>query len=1278
MRKLAAFLAAQSLSLLLCASAFAQTAATSTVAGTITDDNGAVISGAEVEMLDASNNQSRKVTTNAEGKYNFPSVVPGTYRVTVKQSGFKNSQIPAFKVDISKAYTLDLTMNVGNVGETVEIVAGTALELQKLDATVGNVIGGETLKNIPTLSRDTTALMLYQPMVAPSVSGDSTGGQVAGARSDQNTFNLDGGDATSNTEGNGGYNSGFTAVPRAVVPTPAESIQEFRVSTNNASANFGRSAGAQVAIETKRGTNSLHGSAYWYHQNDNLNANSWVRNRTRTKNPELKDNRYGFSLGGPIIKDKTFIFGHYEGRRFPRSSDALRLVPTSTLKQGILRFRDGTNNIVSYDLKTSTQCAGGKCDPRGLGLSPAVKAVWDLLPAGNDPATGDGLNYIGYRVPVGNPLTEDFAVARLDHHFSEKWQWMGSYRYGRTLEPVLSQIDITNGKNQAVANSPLQPRYVVSRLTGQLTNTLVNEFTFNYLRHWWEWSRVAPRPAASGPAGALAIAGEGLNSFVDEPINVDTQNARSRAWNGRDFTFTDNLSWAKGNHSFTFGGKLMHQSFYHQRDDKVVGGLTSLVYQIENGNQAIIGGAYRPPTCGAGVTTNCIASGDIAAWDKLYAATLGIMDRATQLFTRNGQLQPEPAGSFLKENVTVKAYEAYAADSWRFRPSLTFSYGLAYNIQQPPTEKQQKQTLLLAGGQVLTTRDFLAQRQAAAQAGRSFNPELSISNVNSLGRKYPYDPDYNNFSPRAAVAWSPNISDGFMGKLFGGNKTVLRGGYSLAYDRINGVGIVMIPILGIGYGQLASCLGPSKNAAGQVVCTSAPTDATNAFRIGVDGNSVPIVPAGAPTLPIVPGKKDPFELLSFQIDARRKVGRNHSADFTIQRELPGGMVIEAGYVGRFSRGLYQGLDLNQVPFFMKSTSSNQTFAQAYDAVALALRAGQTVATQPWFEEMLRGSSFCPATSTCTAEVARRYSAQFVNGNVYTIFSNLNNSLVTGPALSRSQVEVLYMITDLGRSNYNATFFSLQKRASKGLTFALNYTISQSLDQKGYNQSSLGAATNAYDLDFDYGPSLFDRRHIFNGYFNYELPFGKGQRFSTGSLADKIIGGWRLSGIVTAASGLPLEFAQGTGQEFGAAFLFGNAVGMIQRSGGLFSASRTNGVVGSNNIGTNAAGAGSGINAFSNPEAVYNSFRRVEISRDTRVGRGVLRGLPRWNVDLSVGKRTALTEKVSMAISADFTNAFNRVEFGDPNLNFTNPRAFGVLNSQINLPRYIQLGLRFEW
>jgi hypothetical protein len=1275
---------------------FAQTSATASVSGTITDASGAVIAGAEIEFLDSSTNQSRRVTTNGEGRYQLPSILPGVYKVTVRQRGFRTTQVPAFKVDISKAYTLDLTMAVGDVGETVEIVAGAALELQRADATIGNVIGGETLKNLPSLSRDTTALVLFQPLVAPQAGGegDGTGGQVAGARSDQNTFMLDGGDASSNTEGNGGYNSNFTAVPRAVVPTPAESIQEFRVATNNAGANFSRSAGAQVALETKRGTNALHGSAYWYHQNDNLNAASWTNKRTLAQNisdperrakiqkPELKDNRYGFSLGGPIIRDKTFIFGHYEGRRFPKSEEFLRLVPTNELKNGILRFRDAAGSIVSYNLASSTACAGGRCDPRGLGISPVVKSVWGLLPAGNDPSAGDGLNYIGYRATTPIPLTEDFAVARLDHQFSDKWQFMGSYRYARTIEPSRAQVDITNGKNEAKASSPLQPRYVVAGLTGQLSSTMVNEFRFNYLRHWWEWARSSPAPQVNGTAAALAIAGEGLNSFIDEPINVDTQNARSRVWNGRDFNFQDNLSWVKGSHSFNFGGKILHQSFFHQRDDKVVGGLTSLVYQIEDGANAIISSAFRPPTCGSGVTTNCVQSGDITAWNKLYAATLGVMDRAAVLLTRDGSLNPQPPGTPLRENVTVKAYEAYASDTWRWKPSLTFSYGLSYNIQQPPTERQQKQTLLLADGKVLETESFLRQRQEAALAGRAFNPELTVQNVAGLNRKYPYDPDYNNFSPRFAAAWNPSFSDGWLGRLVGQNKTVLRGGYSLAYDRINGVGIVMIPILGIGYGQLSSCQGP--NRAGQ--CVGA-TTADTAFRIGVDGSSVALPSVARPTLPLVPGKKDPFELLSFQIDVRRSVGRNHSADFTIQRELPGNMMVEVGWVGRYARGLYQGLDLNQVPFFMKTPGGNQTFAQAYDALAGQIRGGINPTTNPgaitsqeWFEKTLAGSTYCTGQPSCTVGVARAFAGQIDAGQVYTIFRafNIANAFVTGPVIGRNQIEALYMITDLGRSNYNAFFVSLQKRASGGLTFAFNYTLSKSLDQRGFNQSNLGASTNAFDLDYDYGPSLFDRRHIVNSYFNYELPFGKGKNFSTGNWLDQVIGGWRVSGAFVATSGLPYEFTQGTGQEFGQAFLFGNPTGLLQTSGSSFKVTRNTGVVGSNNIGTNAAGSGSGINAFGNPEEVYKSFRRVNLATDTRHGRGLLRGFSRWSFDLSLGKRIAITEQVNLGFTADFTNVFNQVQLSDPSLNFTNPRGFGVITGQYNRPRFIQLGLRFEF
>ncbi|MFN2517406.1 MAG: hypothetical protein ABR556_14445, partial [Pyrinomonadaceae bacterium] len=176
----------------------------------------------------------------------------------------------------------------------------------------------------------------------------------------------------------------------------------------------------------------LHGSAYWYHQNDNLNANTFTRNRLGQINPELKDNRYGFTLGGPIIKDKTFIFGHYEGRRFPQTGERVRYVPTDTLRQGILRFRDAAGNIVSYNLATSTQCAGGVCDPRGVGISPVIRSIYNLMPVGNDTSVGDGLNTIGFRTTIPFTLKEEFVVGRIDHNISKNWQFMTSYRYGHT------------------------------------------------------------------------------------------------------------------------------------------------------------------------------------------------------------------------------------------------------------------------------------------------------------------------------------------------------------------------------------------------------------------------------------------------------------------------------------------------------------------------------------------------------------------------------------------------------------------------------------------------------------------------------------------------------------------------------------------------------------------------------------------------------------------------------------------------------------------------------
>src|SRR5262249_21161428 len=221
-------------------------------------------------------------------------------------------------VNVAKSYTYDATLEIKAGVEVIEVTAAVTAELQTTDAVVGTVVGGQTLMHLPTLQRDTRELLTLQPGSTPYEStngggfGDS-GGTVAGARSDQNAFNLDGIDITDNVIAGGG-----NQVP--IIPIGVEATDEFRVGVTNNNASFGRASGGQINVISKSGTNTLHGSGYWYHQNSALNANTWDLNHTpdffaktpNTKKPSEHDNRGGFTFGGPFWKDKTFFFGNYE------------------------------------------------------------------------------------------------------------------------------------------------------------------------------------------------------------------------------------------------------------------------------------------------------------------------------------------------------------------------------------------------------------------------------------------------------------------------------------------------------------------------------------------------------------------------------------------------------------------------------------------------------------------------------------------------------------------------------------------------------------------------------------------------------------------------------------------------------------------------------------------------------------------------------------------------------------------------------------------------------
>ncbi len=1274
----------------------AQTAASATVLGTVRDPSQAVVPGADVKLENRAINFAATHSTNTSGQYVFPGVPPGTYTIAVQMKGFRTSTVADLKVDVAKSYTVDFQLELGQVSEVVQVEAGARVDLQTTDATIGNVLPGAVLQRLGNLTRSAVEFLTLQPGVMPAT-GANTGGAVTGSRSDQSTFSLDGIDITENSIGGGGN-------LQPIIPIQIETVEEFRVGVANPNATFGRSAGGQVAVVSRRGSNAFHGQAFWTHQNDNLNANSWTNNRNKIKKAELKDNRFGGSFGGPIWRGKTFVYGSYFGRRFPQTFDIARAVPSDTLRQGILRFRDAAGNIVSYNLASSMLCGSGnnqKCDPRGLGISPTVVALWKQLPAANDLSSGDQLNTQGFRSTVGAPLKTDTENFRLDHNFTSKWRFGGSYIYSRTLQSSASQLDIRNGQVKAAATLPGRQDAIITNLVGEITPHLTSTFRFGFVRDRNNNLRTTPAASAtelaiSGTntaAGFVALLqGPGstglsnlLSGGLDSPVDVDTQRARTQGNINKNFQYVEDMSWIKGTHTFQFGANVRHLPTLHLRNDKVVGSLSSLVALLDKSTFTTIPDTARPPTCSSSVTINCLASGDVSQWNRLYAATLGITDRVTILTTRDGSLKPQPFGTPLIADTTLNAYEFYFQDTWRVRPSLTFTYGLAYQWQTPPKEKDGKQTLLIdkATGEFINSSTYLAQKRQAALQGQVFNPDLAYVPIGSSGRGNVFDIDRNNWGPRLSAAWNPSFQDGVLGRLFGDRKTVVRGGFGIVYDRINTVQSVIIPTLGVGFAQTISINGPKCNAtgAGGTGCNTASGTFSpeNAFRVGVDGN-IPLPTVPAASIPIVP-KKLFSELLSFQVDPKAKVGMNKMGDLTIQRELPWNLLLEVGWAGRWASNLNQSKNLNGVPFFFKDPKSGQSFAQAFDALATQIRSGvkaSAVTPQPWFENLVGAGG--------TVTVAQSFGQELTDGLLSDMWQfGLDFLLPQAP--NNQQVLELFMRTDGGISNYQGLLVSLRRRMSHGLYFDVNYTLSRSRDQVGAVQNTAGYFPNPYDPNTDYGPSFFDRTHVFNATMYYELPFGRGHRFGSWNHTDRIFGGWYLTNIFTASSGLPLIVTQ-SDQTFGGGENFAFNTGSIPTvSPGSFGNSTHFGATGSNGIGTNSdpKKGGSGINLFADPAAAFNSFRRVLLSQDGRSGRGnPLRGFPKWNLDLSLGKRTNITERLNIVFHADFFNIFNHVDFNDPSLDLRRPSSFGVVTSQFVPPnrnagsRWIQLGLNINF
>jgi len=1311
--------------LLIVSSAWGQATSSSSVSGLVTDQQKAAVPGAEVTLVDATTNNVLVAKTNNDGRYAFIDVGSGVYKVTVSKTGFSTVQTDALEVVIGETLTYNATLQVGSTATTIEVVATGAAELVTSNSAVGSSLSGSILQDLPNMGRDISTLAVLQP-------GVSLTGYTAGAVSDQNTYQIDGGNASDDMAGNvTSYQTNFVgmggtqtnAAPSANIPTPVESVEEFKVSTFNQTADFNNSIGSQVQVATKRGTNQFHGALYGYYFATNiLAANSWANDHTADPAKGLAytpivpnhRGRFGTSIGGPATPKfwggKTYFFFNYEGERFPNNSTYEALVPTATLKAGVIQVPNAAGTYVGYNLNpvpvtvngvtyAPATCAGNAlCDPRGIGISPTVSAIWNKFePTANDltGAVGDSQNTAGYLSQVSAPLTQNTYVGRIDHDFGQNWRLMTSYRYSKIVSLTTNQVDIggalsgdTFGQPKATDPRTQLPSYFVAGFSGSITPNLISDFRFSYQREFWVWTDAGAPPQLPGLGAAVEIAPGNSTVFESAsaliPYNVNTQSTRTRFWDGHDSFMHEDLTWIKGKHLVQYGVAYQRNFDYHTRNDNGVSTDANTVYGVGSTNINFTNSPYIPST---------VPSGQQSLYEELYSEVLGLVTQTQVAYTRSGAaLNLAPVGTPAFDKSTIPYYNGYVSDTWKLRPNLTMTYSLGYALEMPPTEQLGKQTVLVnASDQPISATSYLAARQAAALAGQVYNPTIGYALVGNVSpaQKYPYNPYYKEFSPRFSLAWNPKYSDGILGKVLGNGNTVIRGGYSRIYGRLNGVNLVLTPLLGVGLIQAVQCQDPLPNNSCAGVGGATPA---NVYRIGVDGNTpylpVPSATLAQPYFPGVGGNTAGGD--SSSLDPNFRPNRTDNLNFSIQRQLSSKTILEVGYIGRIIRNELIETDLDSVPYM--TTLGGQSFAQAYAATYTAIANGtaaSAIPVQPFFESALGGatSATCKAYGSCTAYVATVDTSLIKNTQVSDLWSALNNAASwqlgrTNISSSPSQAASIELLNTNGYGNYNAGYLTWKARDLHGLTVLSNLTYGRALGTAAQSQSSSSYTTiNPFNLGAQYGPNSYDVRFVYNLTMNYKTPWYKGQH----GIIGHILGGYAISPLFTAQSGAPLCVTYTSGsqpQAFGesnssAISAIGNqcAVQIVPTKLGN---SLNENVSGSGGIGTNNP---TGLNIFTNPAQVEANYGRCVLGIETNCGGyGTMRGLPTWNLDAAGTKDIGLWKdgKVGASLSFTFTNVLNHFQGGTPSLSLNSPTLFGRITSQANTPRNAEFGLRIHF
>lgn len=1141
MRLVVRFLA---LNVLLALVAFAQRDL-GTITGTVTDSTGAVVPGAIVTITNTQTGEVATLLTTATGDFTRPALLPGTYTVTAEARGFRRASREKVEVTAGGRVGVPFIMEVGQMSDSVAVTAQAPL-VQDESVQLGAQLDKDAVADLPLGGQRTfTYLARLSPGVVPGESNrdGATGGFSANGVRDmgENNFLLNGVDNNVNV-------IDFLNGASYVIGPPPEAIGEMTVMTSGQNAEYGRAAGGVVNVNLKTGTNQLHGGLWEVLQNGDLNANSWINNSAGQARPVFRQNQFGAAAGGPIIKNRFFVFGDYQGTRIAYvNSSGFGTIPTPAEIQGNFSGLLGntiastpSGSIAQYQIfdPTTTQTVNGQLVrspfPGNIiplsRVGPIQSKILGLLPAPNQPVNGFPQNDYYYVSPGSNQI--DSGDLRSDFKLSEKDSFYGS----------LSWNDNTK------SSVPILPLGLGDAFGGDSQVTTTRNAQLGYTRVWTPSIVSETRVAVTRLDTQIIGAGQtqdddksyGIGGYDPTPtLNLDgglvgmsasryaflgASNWQPMNMHSNVQDYIQNLAISKGSHALKFGFEYRFIAYpFVQVPDP-------------HGQMTFSQNATAFPSTANGST----GSVNTNTGDAMASYLLGVVD--------TGEIS-----SVLEISSQKQTYSFYAQDDWKVTPKLTLNLGVRYELFSPTYERfgRQSNFIFNPAAPTLDIPKGADQDTALPPNFATAFPNVTVSR--GQVSKYMVPWDKLDFGPRFGLAY----------KL--ASNTVLRVGFGIFY-------------------------GGEENQGGNPnLGESAPFNETvelgrtdlNLNPIGLFASN-PYFPSGfTGGLPSnVFSLAAPISFKGIVLDWRNPLVSKWNV--ALQHQLPWGVALEVAYVG------------------------NDQIHQTSN----------------------------PTANACA--------------NMGTTNSNITcQSLQPIPYIGEGSV-----LVSNGWGNYNALTVKAEKRLSNGLEFISSYAWSHALTDVCPALSSC-SVFNPNNYMANYANAEWDYRQTFVTGFTYQLPVGKGRALGStmSSALNQVIGGWGLNGILTLRGGSPLSLAY-NGCE------------------GVWNSCRPDLVAGQNPNAAPAGGRG--------PAQWFNTAAVTIPAPLTGGDAGpfTIRGPGASTLDAALFKTFRFTERFNMEFRLEAFNAFNKVQFGNPDMNLQDS-SFGRITSSSGA-RSAQLSLRLHF